>query len=320
MTPPIRTLQDLAKLCGVSRQAVSAALNLSAGNRTRISKEKGEMIREMAKLHNFRPNRAAQKLHSGRHDAFGLLVGEMSLISLPTMSVLLSQLKKAKKTLMIDSFTAEDRSTIFLNEDCVDALITFDTLPDDMLEKLENHTLPIVHVNTNHAPSDQTLHCDEKGAIDIAVDHFKALGCQNICLVQPDRDHYSSRERVMRFRSHMRRKSSICLEVLKYSGRLSEEALQGFMEEHPEADAFIFGNGLDAATFSYLSQKMNVEAESLAFFWPGLLPTLPKPIPYVMINPDEQVAAILEILESALGKKARTSPALIPYEVHPLET
>lgn len=81
------TLEDLGKILGLSKRAVSQALNDQAGT-VRVSAATKERVRALAKSMGYRPNTAAKSLTTGRTGMFGILAstGKMhiSAINLAT--------------------------------------------------------------------------------------------------------------------------------------------------------------------------------------------------------------------------------------------
>lgn len=71
------SLKDIAEAVGVSTALVSYVLN-DKDEKTRVNKDTARRIREMAKEMNYQPNQIAKSLKSGRSQAIGLLVADIS--------------------------------------------------------------------------------------------------------------------------------------------------------------------------------------------------------------------------------------------------
>ena len=67
------TLNDVAKLAGVSRWVVGSVLNGGSGN-SRCSKDTEDKVREAARILSYHPNHAARLLRGKRSHTFGMLV------------------------------------------------------------------------------------------------------------------------------------------------------------------------------------------------------------------------------------------------------
>ncbi|WP_286859848.1 MULTISPECIES: LacI family DNA-binding transcriptional regulator [Sphingobacterium] len=71
------SLKDIAEAVGVSTALVSYVLN-DKDEQTRVNKDTAKRIREMAKEMNYQPNQIAKSLKSGKSQAIGLLVADIS--------------------------------------------------------------------------------------------------------------------------------------------------------------------------------------------------------------------------------------------------
>ncbi|MBR1951164.1 MAG: LacI family DNA-binding transcriptional regulator, partial [Lentisphaeria bacterium] len=80
------TMEELAKLANVSQGAVSLVLNGKA--KGQISQKKQDLIRALAKEHNYRINMAAKGLRQRQHDA---LVAQGGLADLPYLGAVLDE-------------------------------------------------------------------------------------------------------------------------------------------------------------------------------------------------------------------------------------
>lgn len=109
-------LRDIAKMAQVSPTAVSLVLN---DKPNRISKEKQEEIRRLAKEHNYQPNMIAQSLAKNRTNTIGLVVPDIENPYFAKLSKLLEE-----------RFRKESYLTIIVNSDdkCENEHLLIETL------------------------------------------------------------------------------------------------------------------------------------------------------------------------------------------------
>ena len=69
------TIDQVAKLCGVSKTTISRYLN---GKFENISAETRENIRQVIEELDYRPNRSAQRLKASRSMLIGCTIGDVS--------------------------------------------------------------------------------------------------------------------------------------------------------------------------------------------------------------------------------------------------
>ncbi|RMD74397.1 MAG: LacI family transcriptional regulator [Lentisphaerae bacterium] len=312
----ITTLKELAELCGVSRQAVSAALNLSPGNNTRISREKAEYIRKLAKKYHFTPNRTAQKLRARRHDAYGLVVSNLCRIALPTLVVLLDELKKRDKLLVVDSISTQPPFSRFLKEQCVDAILSFDEPPSDMLALIEKAGYPLILVNSNIQREKNCLVYNEAGALRLAARHLLEHGRRHIGLIQQGIEHYSGQARIDTYRQLVSEGVLAGEYVLQPSTPIFDEELESFLTRHPSIDALILGSTDPVVVYRVLAKlgrTIPADVAIVRFAWPGQEYRLQPASTTLEINQNVLGATIADLLEQAASGKQPTTVTLDYY-------
>lgn len=192
---PRTTIVDVARAAGVSRGAVSLALNGRPG----VAQATRERILRAAAEIGFRPHPAARALAGARVGALGLIVTrDADLIgSDPFFAHFLagveSVLTEEGYALLLQvvgvadgEAGAEERAYRRLAEDNrVDGVFLLDLRVDDPRpELLARLGLPAVPVGERPGPtSDSTLWPDDGVAVDAVVEHLLALGHRRVALV-----------------------------------------------------------------------------------------------------------------------------------------
>ncbi len=314
-----QTLQDVAEICGVSRQAVSAALGLSKSNNTRISEEKKQKILAVVKKYNFRPNRAAQKLQSRRHDSYGLLVGNLCRISMPTLVQLLDVVREREKFLVVDSFLEGAETSRFLQEDSVDAIVTFEDLTDVLHSRIVESGIPSVSVNNNYPQTQGMISYDEAAGVDQAIDYLLQKGRKRIAFLHKQSGHYSMAARQSAYESaHACGKIDENIQLI-VNGEFMDEDLDAFMDAHADLDGFILGHSGDAVSLHRVltarGRDLFQDQDIVGFFWPGRHVNLRPRIATLGINQRELATAIVDAMDTLIAGAESLSAKVLPYEL-----
>ena len=314
-----QTLKDIAELCGVSRQAVSAALGLAKSNNTRISEEKKEHILAVVKQHNFRPHRAAQKLQSRRHDSYGLLVGNLCRISMPTMVQLLDVVREREKFLVVDSFLDGAETSRFLEEDSVDAIVTFDDLSDALHQRIMDSGIPSISVNNNDRQTQCTIIYDEADAVDQAINYLLSKGRKKIAFIHKQSGHYSMPARLAAYEAAVATGKIPENLQLFVDGEIVDEELAAFLQAHPAIDGFILSHSGDAVTVHRVltaqGRDLNADQDIVGFFWPGRHVNLRPRIATLGVNQRNLATAIVDAMDALIAGRDLDQSSVLPYEL-----
>jgi len=186
----IKTLEDVAKLSGVSRSTVSRVINddpsVSAATRERV---KG-IVRQL----NFKPNAAARGLASGRTRVLGVLLpqGVVALFSDPYFPILIQGMAMASSAsdyamMLWLAQPANERGTIhqMLRGGLSDGLIVSSVLLDDpIVPALVASGTPFLVVGRHPGyPEINYVDCDNHQGADEAVSHLLRLGRRRVATV-----------------------------------------------------------------------------------------------------------------------------------------
>lgn len=201
------TIIDLARELGLSKSAVSNALNGAGG----VSAATRSRVQLAAQRHGWRPNVTARALSSGRAHAIGVcLAREASTLSESYYSGVLvgleSVLEETDYGLLIRiSHHGEggdlDVYRRWHAEGRVDAVILFDVSPDDpRVHLLDEIGLPHVLTGDLPATTQSVVGFEITREAELIADHLAQQGCRNVVhLAGPPRMHHErDRERCLR--------------------------------------------------------------------------------------------------------------------------
>ncbi|MBO0813515.1 MAG: LacI family DNA-binding transcriptional regulator, partial [Microlunatus sp.] len=190
------SLDDVAKLAGVSTMTVSRVLN----SRGSVSRQTRERVAKAATRLNYRPNLAAQALSSGRSRTIGVVTMEgavdgptsalagieqdaRSLGYSVTMSIL-PELTPTSIADAVDYLQTQSVAGIVVNAPHTgldDSLVTASTIPMVAMEGMEGHT-PVVAV-------------DQHRGAQLATAHLIDLGHKAICHIAGPQNRLEALER-----------------------------------------------------------------------------------------------------------------------------
>ncbi len=184
------TLEDVAKMSGVSRSTISRVIN----NDPRVSEATRERVQAMVRQLNFQPNAAARGLASGRTRVLGVLLpqGVAALFSDPYFPILVQGMAKASSArdyamMLWLAQPASERGTIhqMLRGGLVDGLIVSSVLlGDPIIPALVASGTPFLLVGRHPTyPEINYVDCDNRQGADEAVSHLLRLGRRRVATV-----------------------------------------------------------------------------------------------------------------------------------------
>ena len=147
------TIYEVSKLAGVSLATVSRVINNSGTVRPKTEQKVLSAIAELG----YRPNSSAQSLASKKSNSVGVLIPELYGPFFGAMlSSIESELHKAGKRVIVtaghsDESTESDCINFLLGSNCDALILHVYSVPDELMEELNNGPIPIVLLN-NHFP------------------------------------------------------------------------------------------------------------------------------------------------------------------------
>lgn len=186
-SPP--TLREVARIAGVSTGAASKVLH-GAGDSVRVGAESAQRIREVAKSLNYHPNALARSLRSTRTHTVGLIfedfigLADGPLYYLNLLDGIGNVFFKEHYRLTILAELQHGKLLSTICDGNLEGVIWCKLARDNEIRNLiENCPIPIVAMNTP-APEDRGravfVSCDNKGGVDLAVEHLHGLGHRRI--------------------------------------------------------------------------------------------------------------------------------------------
>ena len=186
------TIRDVAAAVGVSNATVSIALSGKNDN-SRVSREVVEKIVDAARTLNYRPNKIASNLRTGRSYTLGVVVSDItnSFVSLLTKAIQDRAETKGYLTFISNSNENEKRTQkvidLMLNNQ-IDGLIIVPTEGSDLLvEKLVSDKFPIMLLD-RYYPNIKTNYVvlDNFAAAQSLAQSLLNKGCRRVAYIGYD--------------------------------------------------------------------------------------------------------------------------------------
>lgn len=206
------TLKELSKLLNVSVSTVSKALNDSP----EISQKTIERVKELAKLHNYRPNPTAVNLKSSKSGTIAVIVPNISnAFFAKVLSGIEEQAQKKGLQLITyisnESYKREKQIVDMITYGFVDGVLI---APSEETQKLKEYAhlqelleyeLPVVlYDRTNFELEVDKVGVDDQGSFHDAVNFFAENGLNKIGLVSAIQNLDTGKLRIEGFQEAMR--------------------------------------------------------------------------------------------------------------------
>jgi DNA-binding LacI/PurR family transcriptional regulator len=204
--PRARTLEDVARLAGVSRNTVSLAIRLSP----RVNAATRERVLRIVRETGYRPNYAARALAGRRTTTVGLvrygsskMQGDAYYDSI--LGGLRSALEAAEYDLLLFAPTrltdSHDLTEVIVSGR-VDGMVIIGTQTDRVaVANARRQGVSLVHVGRRDFGVDVPLvSADEVGGLEEAVTHLREHGHQRIALIAEDLTFEPTRDKVEAYR------------------------------------------------------------------------------------------------------------------------
>jgi len=238
-------MSDVARRAGVSRSAVSFALNGS--NSVGLSDATVRRVWAAAEELGFRPNRQARNLRLQRAGQLALHVTLETAENSFAMSLLpaLLQAAEAEGFYML-TFTGPDQAQAQFDEllysGSVDAFIFTDSTIDDRRAKfLADRQFPFVCYGRLSPDLPQCwVDMDNNAATTLLVDHFLDNGAQTVAFISPAHSAYWDKERAASFDRRMRQRKHKPIAIsLRNTATDIRSTLDQLVDHHSEPLALI---------------------------------------------------------------------------------
>lgn len=245
-----RTLDDLARLSGVSRATVSRVINGGS-----VAPETRQKVLDVLETTDYRPNLAARNLASGRsgvvgvvmHVAAPLTFGDAYFSELLTgiCDSLTSQ--AAGMMLWLGNRTKEETLDNILGMGMLDGVIvTADTIDDPLVDGLRASKLAVVLVGHRRADRDASyVDIDHEAAAESITGHLIQSGRTKPIHITGRPNSVSGRDRAIGFRRALRKAGLPTEDSVApgdYTFESGYEVARGLVESGRDFDAVFCGN------------------------------------------------------------------------------
>jgi LacI family transcriptional regulator len=192
------TIQHIADDVGVSKQAVSYALN---GKTHQVSSATRQRILASAKRLNYQPNFRARSFARKRSQIVGLVYGRPAdyLERSQAVAHLVERLADLDhELLLIPARGPVDQWRHKLSDGRVDGCLITHPMPEGLDQFVAEHRVPAVLMNLRSDQDVPQVTFDDAHGMHLAIDHLLALGHRRIayyCAPKVHGRHYSNTER-----------------------------------------------------------------------------------------------------------------------------
>ncbi len=196
------TMQDVARLAGVSVKTVSRAVNYEPGVHLATQKKIDAAIAQL----NFRRNESASQLRSGRTDSIGLIVED---VSDPFYSMLISAVEKVVRQHNFLLLTGSAEGSVERERTLTSAFLSRRVSGLLVVPAGQDHSwlageigtdTPVVFMDRPATGlSADTVLIDNEGGVRSAVEHLAAHGHRNIGFLADDPQFWTAAHRLAGF-------------------------------------------------------------------------------------------------------------------------
>ena len=262
------TITDIAQRAGVTKAAVSFALNGKPG----ISAATRERILAIAEEIGFQPSSAARALTAGKSGVFGLVIDRpaRTLGIEPFFMQLISgiQADLAAHQIMLQFTMTQDVDAEIENyrqwwaQRRVDGVFVVDLQVDDRrIAAIERLRMPAVVIGTPRGTGSlPAIWPDDRAAVDLVVDYLAAHGHQRIARVggPPAYWHSVLRREAFEAAAAAAGLTALSVEAADYTAEHGAQATVGLLGSAEPPSAILYDNDVMAAAGLGVAQRLGV--------------------------------------------------------------
>jgi DNA-binding LacI/PurR family transcriptional regulator len=254
---PVATLDEVARVAGVSRATVSRVVNGSP----KVSADVRRNVEKAIDRLGYVPNRAARSLVTRRSDSIALVITEPAsrLFSDPFFPRLVRGVSAALSVrdlqlvlLMPDDEVDEQRTIRYLTAGHVDGVILVSLHGDDPLpDQLANRRIPSVVMGRPPRGVDMDyVDADNRDGARRATSHLVASGRQRIATITGPHDMVAGIDRLAGYRDALNDAGIAIDDAMIVSGDFTqaggEAAMEQLLRDRPDLDAVFCASDLMA--------------------------------------------------------------------------
>lgn len=242
------TLEDVARLAGVSRSTVSRVINDHPNVRSEVRERVWQVIREIG----YQPHAAARSLVTNRTQIIGVIIPEAvtTVFTDPYFPLLLRGATEAcnahQYQLMLSLFTAHaDQQEMYqriLRSGYLDGVIVASTsLNDPLIPNLLHDGIPFVSVGRYPDERVHYVDVDNIGGARMAVEHLIRLGHRRIATITGPLDMIAGQDRLTGYRQALEARGIPLEEELIVEGEFTESSgMAGMQRLLPASPSAVF--------------------------------------------------------------------------------
>jgi LacI family transcriptional regulator len=201
--PERLTIQDIARLAGVSKATVSRVLN----HKPDVDTQTRQRVMQIMDEHGFVPSITASGLAGGRRGMLGVLVPALTWHFIPEVVQGIAEvIERGAYELLLYSISQDENRQAVLDR-ILDTRLTAGLLaiaPGGFVERLAEwygEGFPVVLIDDQHLPADLPwIGVDNRRGALAAVRHLISLGHRRIAYIQGPPQHQCSQERYEGYR------------------------------------------------------------------------------------------------------------------------
>jgi LacI family transcriptional regulator len=326
------TLEEVARLAGVSRSTVSRVINDQPNVRSEVRDQVWEVIHQVG----YQPHAAARSLVTSRTHVIGMIIPEavMTLFTDPFFPLLLRGATEACNSqqyqLMLSLFTAHaDRQEIYqriLRSGYLDgAIVASASLDDPLIPNLLRDRIPFVSVGRRPKERVHYVDADNVNGARMAVEHLIRLGHRRIATITGPLDMVHGQDRLSGYRQALEARGIPVEEELIVEGDYTEASgmvgMQRLLPVSPSA-VFVASDMMAIGALKALRQANRRVPQDIALVSFDDIPVASAIVPALTTvrQPIERmgfmaVEVLLSVLEDSSGEEAPAQRIVLPTEL-----
>jgi DNA-binding LacI/PurR family transcriptional regulator len=240
------TLASIAAQCHVSTRVAAAVLSPRGPGTVGFSQATRRRVEAEARRVGYQANRTARWLACGRHGSIGVIAHSPYVIPEPMMNGLLWAARERRLFLVLER-APERARPMFLQERCVDGLLSFDELRETDRRRIGEMRLPTIWVNTNRRRGRNVITYDERTAARSGIEHLLTAGWARPMTLGLEGPHYSVRDRLSGAREGAPEDVSLVLTQAPWGAHDASEdsvtLVEQFLRSHAHVDSALILHG-----------------------------------------------------------------------------